>query len=240
MRPTILRSLPLLAVLAAGAVAPGAATAATAPTTPHPRAVLLCIDLAGVQIGCPPRPPGTAPAPAPAPTPQPPAKTKKPKKKSKGCANATLSPSRGNLARINKATLCLVNRERTKRGRRALKRHSRLRRAARTFATQLVAERFFDHTAPDGTTMLTRIRHTGYLKGRWRRWSVGENIAYGTGQLATPKAIVAAWMKSPGHRRNILRKRFRQIGLGVTPGDPGDGPDGPGATYVNDFGQRVR
>lgn len=201
MRPTILRSLPLLFVLATGALAPGAAAA------------------------------------APSPAPQPPATSKD---KSNGCANATLSPSVRNLAQINTATLCLVNRERTKRGRHALKRQPSLNRGARAFARHLVAERFFDHTAPDGTTMLTRIQRTGYLKGRWRRWSVGENIAYGTGQLATPKAVVAAWMKSPGHRKNLLQKRFRQVGLGATLGDPDDGPDALGATYVNDFGQRVR
>ncbi len=41
---------------------------------------------------------------------------------------------------------------------------------------------------------------------------VGENIAYG---YQTPKAVVAAWMKSPGHRENILRKQFTRIGVGA-------------------------
>ncbi len=234
MRPTSrLRSFPLLAVAAACALATSPAQATA------PRAVLPCVEVAGVQIACP-TPPTTPPATTPpAVSPDPTATNPKPTK-AKGCANATLRPTSQNLAKINKATLCLVNRERTKRKRRALNRQSRLNRAAGIFAKQLVADRFFDHTAPDGTTMLSRIKRTGYLKGRWRRWSVGENIAYGTGQLATPKAIVAAWMKSPGHRKNILQTRYRQIGLGVTLGTPDEGGGSAGATYVHDFGQRVR
>lgn len=41
---------------------------------------------------------------------------------------------------------------------------------------------------------------------------VGENIAYG---YPTAKAVMRGWMGSEGHRRNILDKRFRKIGLGL-------------------------
>lgn len=48
----------------------------------------------------------------------------------------------------------------------------------------------------------------------------GENIAYRTVQ-ATPdqwaKAVVDGWMKSPNHRKNILRGGFRYVGVGVAP-----------------------
>lgn len=85
--------------------------------------------------------------------------------------------------------------------------------------------------------MLERIKATSYLTGPLQRWSVGENIAYGTGTLGTPKAIVDAWMHSPGHRANILDRSFREIGLGVRLGSP-VGSDG--ATYVHNFGRRER
>jgi len=154
-----------------------------------------------------------------------------------GCPGATLLPSAGNLAKVNGATLCLVNRERTKRGLPRLRRQAALDRAAMGFAKRLVADAFFDHTAPDGTSLLDRVKITSYLKGGVQGWSVGENIAYGSGALATAKAIVGSWMDSSGHRANILRAGFREIGLGVALGSPA-GPEG--ATYVHDFGRRDR
>ncbi len=48
-------------------------------------------------------------------------------------------------------------------------------------------------------------------------YEVGENIAWGTLWLATPKAIVAGWMASPGHRANILDATFKDTGVGVSP-----------------------
>lgn len=41
---------------------------------------------------------------------------------------------------------------------------------------------------------------------------VGENIAMGH---RSPKQVVKAWMKSPGHRANILRSEWKFSGLGV-------------------------
>ena len=67
-------------------------------------------------------------------------------------------------------------------------------------------------------------------------WTIGENIAWGSGALATPRAIVNGWMHSPGHRANILRASFRDIGIGIRLGAPGPGLSG-GATYVTDFGR---
>jgi uncharacterized protein YkwD len=70
--------------------------------------------------------------------------------------------------------------------------------------------------------------------------STGENLAWGTAELATPAAIVGAWMRSPGHRSNILRRTFRDIGLGVVQGAPERGDVGGVAiTYVHAFGWRT-
>ena len=85
--------------------------------------------------------------------------------------------------------------------------------------------------------MVDRVKDTSYLTGPIRAWSLGENIAWGTGRLASPTEIVDTWMHSPGHRQNILTASFRHIGLGVAVGNP---LGGGGATYVTDFGQRTR
>lgn len=153
------------------------------------------------------------------------------------CAGATTSVTPATAATASRATLCLVNRERAERGLVPLRRDAALSGAATRHAGQMVRQQFFDHESPDGSTLLTRVRATGYLDGA-EDYSLGENLAWGTGSLATPQRIVASWMRSPGHRANILRESFREIGLGVAIGNP-EGRTG-GATYVHDFGRRAR
>ncbi|MGI9112422.1 MAG: CAP domain-containing protein [Gaiellaceae bacterium] len=43
----------------------------------------------------------------------------------------------------------------------------------------------------------------------------GENLAWGTGALASARVLVQAWLASPGHRANLLRPGFRRIGIGA-------------------------
>ena len=68
----------------------------------------------------------------------------------------------------------------------------------------MVDHQYFAHEGRDGSQPAERIRATGYLSGGGA-WRIGENLAWGTGDLATPRAIMAAWMHSPGHRANILQ-----------------------------------
>ncbi|WP_205697629.1 CAP domain-containing protein [Conexibacter sp. SYSU D00693] len=154
------------------------------------------------------------------------------------CNDADLLPTAANLGRIRSATLCLLNKERRAQGRTALSEHVTLRGAATSYAREMVAGQFFAHDAPSGSTMLSRLKRTTYLKAA-RTWAVGENLAWGSGELATPRRTVAAWMASPGHKRNILDGRFRHIGIGIVRGAPVrvDG-DLPAATYVTEFGVR--
>jgi uncharacterized protein YkwD len=56
---------------------------------------------------------------------------------------------------------------------------------------------------------------------------LGENIAYG---YPTARAVMRAWMKSKGHRKNILKPKFRKIGLGLARADDGT------PYWVQDFG----
>ena len=142
------------------------------------------------------------------------------------------NPSPANLAALSGAILCLLNSERAAKGLPPVHANRKLRTAARGWAQRMVAGRFFAHEAGN-STLLSRVRKTGYIRGRW---SLGENIAWGSGALATPQAIVNGWMHSPGHRANILHGAFRDIGIGIRLGAPGQGLSG-GATYVTDFGR---
>jgi uncharacterized protein YkwD len=154
------------------------------------------------------------------------------------CANIALMPSASNLATVAEATLCLLNGERADRGLAPLRPNDRLQRAALGHGNDMVAHRYFAHVGRDGSQPAERIRASGYLSagGQWR---VGENLAWGSGQLATPKAIMAAWMGSTGHRANILQPAYREIGFGVLAGSPASSAGG-GATFVTEFGVVAR
>ena len=156
----------------------------------------------------------------------------------RACANVNLKPTRANVELVRSAVLCLHNQERARHGLPPLKENPRLRRAAGQHAANMVSAHFFDHTAPGGVTMVDRIRRAGYTRGA-HAWSVGENIAWGAGRLATAAQIHRTWMRSPGHRANILQRAFREIGIGVQVGVPVRlSASQSGATYTTDFGFR--
>jgi uncharacterized protein YkwD len=154
------------------------------------------------------------------------------------CAGADLMPASENAAILRDATLCLLNAERAKRGLAPLTHNAQLGKAATNYSRAMVRERFFDHVSPGGSTLLSRVRRgTQYLRGA-RSYSLGENIAWGSGEYATPQETVKGWMESTGHRVNILNRRFRHIGIGVAIGAPEDDQGMPAATYTTDFGGR--
>src|SRR5689334_17048716 len=153
------------------------------------------------------------------------------------CSDRDLAPSDGDIDQLNAAILCLVNGERTDNGGLpALTQNSELAQAANGMCQRMVAEHFFAHDTPDGKSVVDRIQPTGYIPGGGD-WVVGENLAWGSGALSTPQAIVNGWMNSPGHRANILAPDYKDIGLAACMGAPlPDRTDG--TVYVNDFGAK--
>jgi uncharacterized protein YkwD len=151
-----------------------------------------------------------------------------------GCAGRNSSPAELGAPAVRTTTLCLINAKRRANGLRPLRQATKLVRAARRHSRDMVAHRYFAHDSRSGVGFSARIARTGWMRGR-HRWSVGENLAWGGGARSTPRQIVAAWMASPGHRRNILQRGFHVIGIGVASGMPVAG-GGPGATYTADFG----
>jgi uncharacterized protein YkwD len=151
------------------------------------------------------------------------------------CPNPSLPPAPDSLGAVAETTLCLLNGERADHGLAPLAVNERLGAAASAFAQDLVAGSYFSHTGRDGSDVLDRIERTGYIQPD-REWALGENLAWGTGALATPGSIMQAWMNSPGHRENILNSSYREIGIGIVSGNPARA-DGAGATYVTEFGE---
>jgi uncharacterized protein YkwD len=153
----------------------------------------------------------------------------------KECADADLEATTDNLRRIRAAVVCLHNRIRGEHRLPALRANRRLRRAAVGHSRDMVANRYFEHTTPAGITMVDRILRAKYVR-KGDGWALGENLAWGTGSLGTPRGAVDAWMASPGHRANVLRRAYRELGVGVVVGVPVS--DAGGATYTVDFGVR--
>lgn len=156
------------------------------------------------------------------------------------CPGADSLPGQLDPTQAQATTLCVMNAQRTARGLRGLRAQPTLTRAASAFAKQMADQHFFDHVSPGGSTLLSRVKSTGYLRGAVS-WSLAENIAWASDELSTPRAAVQSWMKSPPHRANLLAPQFTEVGIGIAAGGaPANGnPDGHGSTYVTDFGKRA-
>lgn len=153
------------------------------------------------------------------------------------CLNSELSPEESNLPLVRAAILCLINRVRAQNNELPLSTDTRLEQAAEGHAHELVSADYFAHVSPAGVTPVDRIRAAGYIPDSGSGYVIGENLAWGTFSMATPQAIVAAWVASPGHLANILESRYRDTGIGVTPAAPPSLADGEqGATYAQEFG----
>jgi len=151
------------------------------------------------------------------------------------CANADLTPTAANLALIRQAILCLHNEVRAERGLPALTGNAKLRRAAEGHSADMVAKSYFNHTSKSGASMVDRIMRAGYV-GPDDGWILGENLEWGTGGLATPQGAIDAWMDSPGHRANIVKRGYKHMGIGITLGTPTGAANG--VTITVDFGAR--
>lgn len=107
--------------------------------------------------------------------------------------------------------LALVNEARGEAGLPALELDPRLCQAAQVRAGECVTS--FSHTRPDGTRYLTAITEAGLNAGY-----SGENVATGH---TTPKQVVDSWLKSQGHRANILNEHYTKLGVGLVPNTQG-------------------
>ena len=96
----------------------------------------------------------------------------------------------------------LVNKERTKAGKTKLTMDKDLMETAMLRASEAVIK--FSHTRPDGSAWYTAEKKD--------IGSMGENLAIGFGSTTR---VMDAWMKSEGHRANILKDKYRTVGIGV-------------------------
>jgi uncharacterized protein YkwD len=112
------------------------------------------------------------------------------------------------LTQGERTLLAAVNDVRADHGLRPLRVDSTLTRAARAHSTTLIRRGVFTHGA-----LGARLARAGA-----RGPVFGENLAWGTGSRATARGIVSGWLRSPGHRANLLRPGWVRIGIGARTG----------------------
>jgi len=157
------------------------------------------------------------------------------------CGGTTATAAAQSQTQIEESVLCLINDQREAAGLSPLWPKGQLRSAGLDHSTEMVSQGYFAHTSPAGVGFVDRIAGTGYTTSpKFRSWTVGENLGWGTGSQSTPAALVQAWMQSPPHRANILRPRFREIGVAAVKGTPINASDAGGVTVSTEYGFRAK
>jgi uncharacterized protein YkwD len=138
------------------------------------------------------------------------------------CPHADARATRLPKPALRAAIVCLINDARAAHRLPTLYESGRLDDAAQRWTDVMVARDVFTH----GGDPAARITAAGLS------WSTtGENIATG---YPTPRRVVAAWMNSSEHCRNILNPTYSELGTGVD-GRPVRGFATAPATWTEDF-----
>ncbi len=104
-----------------------------------------------------------------------------------------------------------TNHEREKYGLKALSLNSTLNIIAEMKINDMIEKDYFDHVSPSGETIDDLANEIGY-----NYIGIGENLA--VGGFRDDKDLVDGWMNSPGHRANILKSGYQEIGIFVKKG----------------------
>lgn len=125
------------------------------------------------------------------------------------------APPSGGDAAFQQQILELTNAERASAGCGAVALNPTLNSVADAHSEDMAANDYFDHTGLNGSQPWDRVAAAGYdARGS------GENIAKG---YSSPADVVAGWMNSPGHRRNMLDCQWTELGVGYAEGSSSSG-----------------
>lgn len=122
---------------------------------------------------------------------------------------------------VRDALLCEIARVRAGHDARRLRWDAQLDLAAARHATDMFERRYFAHVSPGGGDVGDRAQRAGYALRRCS-WRVGEVLAWGVGPRSTAAGTVTAWMDSAAHRRILVARRYREVGIGLQAGTPFD------------------
>lgn len=103
-----------------------------------------------------------------------------------------------------------------------------LAKPARNHSVYLARTGKLDHDGADGKPFYVRLYKAGFSK----RKAVGENLGMSSGcETDLAQTMVDMWLDSPGHRANLLSKRFKVVGLAIVAAS-----DCSNTVYTTDFG----
>ena len=85
----------------------------------------------------------------------------------------------------------------------------RLTQASKDYAKVLADHEWFNHTGPDGSTLVSRVEAAGFPF----TVQIGEVLAWGSSGWP-PEEIVQAWIDSPSHREQIMAGVYTRAGIG--------------------------
>jgi uncharacterized protein YkwD len=129
---------------------------------------------------------------------------------------------------------CLTNYVRTQSGLVPLQPNSALNGAGQAKLAADLSCAEFSHT-PCGRPFTAIFQ--AYVAGA-TSYAVGENIAWGTGSYGTPRQTMNSWLHSTGHRENILRADYRELGIGYLADQTFQGHSGA-TLWSQEFGVRT-
>lgn len=120
--------------------------------------------------------------------------------------------SGGKGALSSEGIIIFTNAEREKEGLDVLEQNNLLMQAATAKLNHMFDEQYFGHVAPTGEGISYWVENVAY-----EYITAGENLALGN--FKDSEDMVVAWMESPGHRANILKEGYEEIGVAVGYGD---------------------
>jgi uncharacterized protein YkwD len=107
--------------------------------------------------------------------------------------------------------LMATNRYRKAQGLPALEPDARLTAIARLRSQDMARRGYFAHVTPEGSDVFALMRSK-----QVRFWAAGENLARNNYPLGeAPAVAMQGWIKSAGHRANLLHPAFGHLGVGL-------------------------
>lgn len=156
------------------------------------------------------------------------------------CVPSYVSGAAVTLSDYERQLVEQINLQRTDAGLVALKVNAKLVDAARAHSAEMGEYQYMGHDSHDGEGFADRLIRFGYKKDGYRCWRAGEALAWGTGLYSSPVYIVGAWMDCKVHRDVIMKKSFRDIGVGVVSCDHYGDVEGPIWFFTFDAGRRIK
>ena len=158
------------------------------------------------------------------------------------CLNADTNSAYLELRAFDTSVFCLINQRRAENGLKPLRNNGLLRDAAAIYATSQLSGQFYGH---DGclngknncSTPSGRLKFLNYITPKYA-WIVGEVLRGAHPETATPNLVVQAWLDSPIHRVEVLKGKYREMGVSSVRGITDNFPQIEGVTTATEFGFR--